>query len=332
MARNDPYDEFEEDYPPYGRYADENEEASVSSVPAAPPSSASTGAFSSESDVANYLRTHGVAEGVIGDESRNLINRPLSDITGALPGYLRRSRNVTDQGPSRSVSPVSGPFNAQQTAQQFFPQELRDLIQQQLMFSQQQQQQAAEDRSRRLTQEEATRGALLDLIRQSSQPIDPNQALNTPESRSYARIAERAQARLRAQAAERTGQVGTGRTERGETGGALAGAIGGGERQAAENIAGFQSQLASRDLQQRRQQLMQALQLGAGLLSGDQQRDLQRQIAATDAALRQALGGGQLALGFGQLAQGGEQFNQDLAYRIAVQQAALNQSPYQYLF
>ena len=112
-----------------------------------------------------------------------------------------------------------------------------------------------------------------------------------------------------------------------QTGGALAGQAAGGAREAAENIAGFQSQLAAREMQSRRQQLMQALQMGAGLLSADQQRDLQRELSTLDAAIRQQLGQGQLALGQGQLGLGYDTLGADIGYR----QAMLNQMAGQYM-
>ena len=165
-----------------------------------------------------------------------------------------------------------------------------------------QQAQVAQDRERRAAQENAVRTALMEQIRQAQQPVDPNQVATSPEARGFARIQDRARERLRAQAAERTGVAGTGGVQTGEIGGALGAAVQTGESEAAENIAGLQSQLYARELQSKRQQLMQTLQLGAGLLTTEQQQDIQQQLAVMDNAIQQSLGTGQLGLGQSELA------------------------------
>jgi hypothetical protein len=234
--------------------------------------------------------------------------------------------------------------------------------------------QSQDDRARRQAEEDNVRSTLMEMIRQGQQPLDPMTIANSPEARGYARLADRAQDRLRGQAAERSAQMGTGAVQaqgggaqpvgapagaavaggftralgggpvasgpvpseggpvsgqepsappQGEgmrTGGALGSSIEGGQRQAAENIAGFQSQMMGRELQAKRQQLMQALQMGAGLLSADQQRDLQRELGTLDAAIRQQLGQGQLGLGYDQLGS-----------QIGMNQANLNQQALMYL-
>ena len=68
------------------------------------------------------------------------------------------------------------------------------------------------------------------------------------------------------------------------------------------------------------------------MLSADQQRDLQRELASMDMAIRQTLGAGQLQLGAGDLALRGElgRGQLDLGYdqlgaQTGYNQAALNQ-------
>lgn len=55
-----------------------------------------------------------------------------------------------------------------------------------------------------------------------------------------------------------------------------------------QNVAGFQSELLSRELTARREEIAEALRMSAGLLSGDQQRGLQQQLAMMDQAIAEA--------------------------------------------
>mgnify|MGYP003676499740 CR=1 FL=1 len=96
-----------------------------------------------------------------------------------------------------------------------------------------------------------------------------------------------------------------------------------------QGVGGFQAQLLSRELQSRRDEIAQALQMQGSMLSGDQQRNLQMQLGMMDQAIGEAgisLGARgqdlQGALGFGGLDlqrqglyQNNDQFMRELALR-----------------
>lgn len=98
---------------------------------------------------------------------------------------------------------------------------------------------------------------------------------------------------------------------------------------AGQNTSGFQAQLMGREVQSHRDQIAQALAAQGGMLSGDQQRNMQSQLAMMDQAINEAnaktsatsvgnqftLGQGQLALGGRSLDQSGDQFLRELALR-----------------
>jgi flagellar biosynthesis chaperone FliJ len=54
-----------------------------------------------------------------------------------------------------------------------------------------------------------------------------------------------------------------------------------------QNVGTFESQLIGSELQRRRDEVAQALQTMAGFISDEQQRALQQQLAALDAAIQQ---------------------------------------------
>jgi hypothetical protein len=83
---------------------------------------------------------------------------------------------------------------------------------------------------------------------------------------------------------------------------------------AGQRSVDFESQLAGRELQNQRDQTMQAMQMAqqAGLTREAQR--LQERLAQQDLALRRTLGVGQLGLGAQQLQQQGQQFNSRLGF------------------
>lgn len=119
------------------------------------------------------------------------------------------------------------------------------------------------------------------------------------------------------------------------------------ERLAAAERAGqqsglFESQIVGRELQNRRDQIKEAIQQFGSTLSGDQMRALQKQLAdldaqikreslaqsgslgAQDIGLRRDLGTGQLNLGLLGLLLNNQQFNDSQGLQAALAQAGLN--------
>lgn len=86
--------------------------------------------------------------------------------------------------------------------------------------------------------------------------------------------------------------------------------------------AAFESQLAAQELQNQRNQIMRALELGAGRLSDTERNELAQRLAQLDAALR--LKG--LDLQAQGINQNNQQFYDSLGANIGLNQAKLNQS------
>ncbi len=120
--------------------------------------------------------------------------------------------------------------------------------------------------------------------------------------------------------------------------------------QAATDRAGFASKLAISQMQARQQQLMQALQLGAGVLTDDQKNMLTKELGDIDAALRGraidvqsslgqgslsnqlTLGQGQLSLGLLEALLGNQQANNTLGFNIGAYTQNQNTNPFTGLF
>lgn len=190
---------------------------------------------------------------------------------------------------------------------------------------------AAQEAAQRRAFEEQLRTVLMDLIRKGQEPISTEQ---TPEAKAFGRVKERALQRYRAQQAEQRAAQGIGQTQQGEVSGALASDIQGGEAQLAEQIAAFESRLVADQINRRREQLMQALQLGAGMMSSEQQNAIRRELAQLDASLRRELakedlglrsflGGGQLSLGLLSALQSNDQFYDRLGADVGIQNELL---------
>ena len=131
------------------------------------------------------------------------------------------------------------------------------------------------------------RQGIMDLLRNSQSPVNADALNASPEAQAFRRVAEREMMRQRAQSAESAAARGVGATGvAGEQSGALQSAIGQGQEGLAERMQGMQSQLVSRELQNKREGIVQALQLGAGVMGRDQEVQLRQQLAALDAQLR----------------------------------------------
>lgn len=165
--------------------------------------------------------------------------------------------------------------------------------------------------------EDQLRATLLDLMRRGQEPLDPDAAANAPEAKAFQRVRERALQRFRAKQAEQRAAQGLGQNQFGEVSGALGSDIQSGEADVSEQIAGFQSRLIAEQINRRRGELMQALQTGAGLLSGDQQNSIRRELAQLDALLRRETLGVQ-----------NQQFQDRLGFDIGTQQQLFNQAPF----
>ena len=97
------------------------------------------------------------------------------------------------------------------------------------------------------------RQGIMDLLRNSQSPVNTDQLNASPEAQAFRRVAEREMMRQRAQSAESAAARGVGATGvAGEQGGALQSAIGQGQEGLAERMQGMQSQLVSRELQNKR--------------------------------------------------------------------------------
>jgi hypothetical protein len=153
--------------------------------------------------------------------------------------------------------------------------EQSNALMQQLLTNQQAAQAQTDERGSALydtLDQRATQG--LDVSRQD--PIIRAQA------DAYAAAQERARRDHLADVAERSGPYGNLRGEQRL-----------GYERAGQAVGAFEAELMGRELQTRRDEIAQALQMQAGLLSGDQQRALQMQLAALDAAIQQQSVGSQ---------------------------------------
>jgi hypothetical protein len=138
---------------------------------------------------------------------------------------------------------------------------------------------------------------------------------------AFSRVARRGNERTRAQMAERMAQQGN------LDSGAFDSVVERGLTNTQEMEAANAASLVGQRAQQRLAELQTVMQLGAGIMSNEQQQELQKQMALLDAEirrtnfagdldLRKKLGGGQMNLGLLQLMQQGQQFNDSLGFDI----------------
>jgi hypothetical protein len=149
---------------------------------------------------------------------------------------------------------------------------------------------------------------------QRSQPgnidvqTDPNLS---PQARAYQAARTRAARQQRAQAAERAAF--TGENLGGQGSGAFETTLGGIQESAGRDIAGFEAGLVGQEIQARRQDLLNGLQLASAIGARDQEAAIRTQLAQMDEAYRRAALAQQRELGFGELGLRGQQLAQQQA-------------------
>jgi hypothetical protein len=187
--------------------------------------------------------------------------------------------------------------------------------------------------------QDVTRNTYLRLATQG--PVDRNNPNVRAQADAYGANVERARRQSVNEAAERMGPYASGALDN--------------ERRLSFERAGqatgtFESELVGREIQNQRQEVMQALGAMGGMISDDQRRALEERLADLDAALRREGLGAQTALGNrdldirDRLGQGdlnlrgliaalqNRQFGQDLGFRIGATEAELNNSALRGLF
>ncbi len=192
--------------------------------------------------------------------------------------------------------------------------------------------------------QDAFRTSLMGMMTQN--PYDPAaiQQQIQPAVNAYGQQQSRVTDDQRAALQERLAQSGLAQSGASDTGTAQI------YENEATNRAGFASNLALQQMQSRQQQLMQALQIGSGVLSNDQKNMLTKELADIDAAIRNraldvqsSLGTGslsnQLTLGQGQLSLGlleallnNQQANNTLGFNIGAYTQNQNTNPFTGLF
>src|ERR1051326_2641220 len=181
--------------------------------------------------------------------------------------------------------------------------QLAQLMQQQLALQQQQMQQQQQMRDQ-FRQSILNR---LNFLQNDTQSIDPQGDALRPIIQAYHLKSQRGLEDTRNALAERAyaqGTLNTGGFDT-QTQRAL--------EDAAANEAGFTGQQVSQAVQQRRQELMHLLDVGAGFLSQGDQQAIQTELAQLDANLREQA-----------MAQQNSQFGDQLGYNYAALQAQLN--------
>jgi len=154
--------------------------------------------------------------------------------------------------------------------------------------------------------------SLKQLIAQGSEPI--GDVSNDPRSRAARTSAQRNYEQARSEAAERRASQGllfSGATETD---------INAAQQQRAETQQVVEAQIAGSLLQDRKEKLTTALQLGAGIISEDQRLQVQKELAQVEQALHST----QLQLQLAQSLMQNQQFYDKLGYDLGLQEAGLN--------
>lgn len=124
------------------------------------------------------------------------------------------------------------------------------------------------------------KSTILSLIKSGSAPVDPNDPTIASATQAFRGEGERALALLREKQAEAS-RAG------GRTAGSEESAVKGGYEDLGNAIGAYTANLQVQELNARRQQLMQAASLGAGVSNSDESNALQAQIAQIDAQLKE---------------------------------------------
>jgi hypothetical protein len=163
--------------------------------------------------------------------------------------------------------------------------------------------------------------------------IDPNDPNIRQQVAPYAAAIERQKRSTMSDMAEQAGPL-------------ASGALRGQERmlgeRAGQAVGGFEADLVGRELQNRRDEIRQAMEQYGGVLDADQQRQLSRELATLDAQLKQMGISSQEGLGYAELGlkeklgtaglnidlmrllQQGQQFGDDLGFRVGDREAYWN--------
>jgi hypothetical protein len=164
------------------------------------------------------------------------------------------------------------------------------------------------------------RQALLDQMGKNSADVSMNDPSIKGQADAYAVSQQRAQEAARGDLAERLSQQGLGVTSTGGDSGALTQGLLGLRQQQGENTGQFNAGLVGAELQNRRAQLQQTLQLAGATMSEQDRNALQKQIAEMGAdiqkqqmAQQSSQFGQSLAQQQAQMAQQGSQFGQSLS-------------------
>lgn len=222
---------------------------------------------------------------------------------GSGRGETADDGGVAPPAPSgQSGSTVAQAWNGQQ-ANTLFPDWYRELLTRQ-------QQQAEQQQMETKARADALYGTLNERAGQSL-AIDRNDPIIRAQSDAFSANQDRARRNYLSDTAERQGPLANIQGER---------------RMASERYGQatgtFEAELLGRELSARREEIAEALRMSAGLLSGDQQRTLQQQLAMLDQAIAEAgigLGarGQDLNFSLGSRGQdlGMDQFLRELALR-----------------
>jgi hypothetical protein len=189
--------------------------------------------------------------------------------------YARRGSNVPGSGGGSSGGGVSAapaaapPAQAWNQSGQMFPDWYHGLMQQQVA---QQQAEQAENKARA----DALYSTLNTRATQGLQ-VNANDPIIRGQVEAYGAQGERARRNYLSDLAEQSGPLANIQGERRMTAERLG-----------QGTGAFQAELLARELGARRDEIAQALAAQGGMLSGDQNRNLQAQLAALDQATREA--------------------------------------------
>jgi len=273
-----------------------------------------------DDEVTQRLQEEAAKRGVTFDPSdvedvRHRDNTPEA-IAMALRKYDTRATNTPNQGGGGNQSPAQA-WNTQpqQAPQSMFPDWYKELMTRDLGLREQQQ---AENKSRA-----DSLYSTLDTRAKQGLNVNAQDPIISGQVDAFRAEQERARRNYISDEAERQGPYANLRGERRM-----------GAEQVGQATSGFQAELLGRELSARRDEIAQALSTQGALLSGDQNRALQQQLAAYDQAIKEAgvglqgrsldlqgeLGRGDLALR-GELGRGG----------LALQGRGLDQSNDEFL-
>ena len=163
------------------------------------------------------------------------------------------------------------------------------------------------------------RDALLRMMAQGQEPVDMT---NDPGAATYRNAARREQRQGRDALAERAAFLGL--NSGGQGSGSFESAIEGQEQDVRRDIAGYEANRATTELQNRRGLLVQALQMAQALGARTEATGLQRELAQLDAQLRQQ----QLGFNYAGLGQQQGQFEDSMGFNYANLLANLNRGSY----